>query len=152
MKRLDFLGAEYYATEDGKIFTNYRGKLKEFKQQTNSKGYRHGRFVSSEGDQRHHTVHRLIYRAFVGEIPDGLHIDHIDGDPSNNNVTNLRAITNAQNQIYKFENLRNKRIEATCGQCQQVYCKTFHAQKWCSSKCRSRDWSLKHKARTGKWH
>lgn len=33
----------------------------------------------------------------VGEIPDGLSIDHIDGDGSNNRMDNLRVVTPSQN-------------------------------------------------------
>lgn len=36
--------------------------------------------------------HHLIYRMFNGEIPEGLVIDHIDGDIKNNCPSNLRAV------------------------------------------------------------
>ena len=42
-------------------------------------------------------VHRLVYEAFVGPIPDGLEIDHIDGMPSNNELSNLRVATKKEN-------------------------------------------------------
>ena len=35
--------------------------------------------------------HRLIWVLFNGDIPKGLSIDHIDGDPTNNNIKNLRS-------------------------------------------------------------
>ena len=42
-------------------------------------------------------VHRLVYEAFVGPIPDGLDICHNDGDATNNDPANLRADTRAGN-------------------------------------------------------
>lgn len=40
---------------------------------------------------------RLKYLTFVGPIPKGFTIDHIDGNPDNNDIRNLRAITPAIN-------------------------------------------------------
>ena len=42
-----------------------------------------------------HKLHRVIYLMFHGVLP--VQIDHIDGDPANNRIENLRAATNAQN-------------------------------------------------------
>jgi hypothetical protein len=38
-------------------------------------------------------VHRLVAQAFVGELFDGCHVDHIDGDHQNNHWTNLRILS-----------------------------------------------------------
>ena len=40
---------------------------------------------------------RLKYLTFKGEIPKGYTIDHIDGNPLNNNILNLRAVPPAIN-------------------------------------------------------
>ena len=37
-------------------------------------------------------VHRLVWMAFNGIIPDGMQINHIDEDKSNNNVNNLNSM------------------------------------------------------------
>ena len=49
-------------------------------------------------DGRTYAVHRLIWMMNFGPIPDGIHIDHIDGNPGNNKIENLRLATNAENQ------------------------------------------------------
>ncbi len=43
-------------------------------------------------------VHRVVWRIVNGQIPDGMQIDHIDGNGKNNNVENLRLVTCAMNQ------------------------------------------------------
>lgn len=43
------------------------------------------------------TVHREAYKAFVGEIPEGLVIDHICGNKLCIRPSHLRAVTNKQN-------------------------------------------------------
>lgn len=42
-------------------------------------------------------AHRLVWSAFVGDIPVGLCIDHIDLNKRNNSLTNLRLVTPQQN-------------------------------------------------------
>ena len=39
---------------------------------------------------------RIIFALYHGRWPDG-YIDHIDGDPQNNHITNLREVTPSQN-------------------------------------------------------
>lgn len=53
--------------------------------------------LSNKGKKKHYRLHRLVYKAFIGEIPDGMTIDHIDGNRDNNNYHNLRCITQAEN-------------------------------------------------------
>ena len=38
-------------------------------------------------------VHRLVAQAFIGELFEGCHVDHIDGDHGNNHWTNLRILS-----------------------------------------------------------
>lgn len=42
-------------------------------------------------------AHRIIYAMFNGAIPEGTVVDHINRQPSDNRVENLRAITHQEN-------------------------------------------------------
>lgn len=45
-------------------------------------------------------VHVLVADAWIGPCPDGLEINHRDGDKHNNAVDNLEYVTHAQNQAH----------------------------------------------------
>lgn len=44
-------------------------------------------------------VHRLVYLTFLGNIPSGREIDHIDRCAHNNHLSNLRLATRSQNCV-----------------------------------------------------
>lgn len=45
------------------------------------------------------TAHTLVMAAFIGPRPSGLDIRHIDGNPGNNAVTNLKYGTRSENAL-----------------------------------------------------
>lgn len=57
---------------------------------------------------RKHGAHRVIWQMINGPIEEGLMIDHVDGDPTNNRLENLRLATNSQNQLN-----RRRKVNAT---------------------------------------
>ena len=42
-------------------------------------------------------AHRYIYKMHLGEIPEGMDVDHIDGDRANNLISNLRILPRSDN-------------------------------------------------------
>lgn len=61
---------------------------------TTSHGYQH---ISLSG--RKILVHRVVWELHRGEIPKGHVVDHIDGNPLNNRLDNLRLATLSQNSM-----------------------------------------------------
>lgn len=49
------------------------------------------------------SVHRLVATAFLGPCPDGYECSHLDGDSSNNAVTNLCWETHKENVARQFK-------------------------------------------------
>ena len=52
--------------------------------------------------------HRLVYAAVWGDIPDGLYVDHIDGNKSNDHPMNLRLADRSLNGRNRKINANNK--------------------------------------------
>lgn len=69
-------------------------------------------------------AHRVIWEMFNGKIPDGMEIDHINHDRSDNRIDNLRMVTRSENQKNKSRFKNN-----TSG---------ISGVTWCSRHCKWR--------------
>ncbi len=47
------------------------------------------------------TVHSLVAEAFIGPVPPGSCVNHLDGIKSNNKLSNLEICTNSENHIHR---------------------------------------------------
>lgn len=75
-------------SSDGSV-RPFRGQMLRPRQVT---GY-HQALMWISGKVVGQMVHRLVFVAFVREIPAGMQINHIDGDKSNNRLRNLELVT-----------------------------------------------------------
>ena len=88
--------ANYWVSEYGNVinFNNYPLKImKPFI--TNDFHLRIE--LNFDGKRRKFYIHRLVYKAFVGSLIDGLVIEHLDSNPMNNHYTNLKQSTQKEN-------------------------------------------------------
>lgn len=76
---------------------------------TNKAGYKRVT-LCKEGRTQGFSVHRLVAAAFLGKPSDNLVVNHIDENPSNNELTNLEWVTPRQN--LEHSNVINKMINA----------------------------------------
>ena len=57
---------------------------------------------------RHYLAHRIIWQIHYGIIPEGLFVDHINRNRSDNRIDNLRVCTFAQNKMNTDKGGRGK--------------------------------------------
>lgn len=71
--------------------------------------------VLKDGKRSLHLVPRLVLEAFVGPCPEGMECCHLDDNPKNNRVENLRWDTRSAN---RYDRVRNGRDQnASKAQC-----------------------------------
>ena len=100
----------YFINEIGEVFSNLSGKLK--KKKTSKRNYKKTNdynVVHLMKDKKRYKrfVHRLVYETFVGDIPTGYQIDHINEIKDDNRVENLQLLTQQEN-IQKYWENKNK--------------------------------------------
>jgi len=87
----------------------------------------HGYRVTSINGKKQY-IHRIIWAMFNGTCEKTLSIDHIDGNPLNNNIDNLREVTHQEN-MWNRKNVkgywRNSKINKWCANI-QLNRKTIH--------------------------
>ena len=88
----------YEVSSGGQIRSPYRTR----KLQKNWEGYHEINIL-----QKKHKVHRLVAHAFIPNPDNKPVVDHIDGNKSNNHVSNLRWATVAENNRNKTKKSRN---------------------------------------------
>lgn len=87
---------------------------------TRPDGYR---YIGIDG--RRYYAHRVAWLLVYGPIPGGMEIDHIDHNPSNNRISNLRLVTKSANRKNRARDRRNK------SGANGVYW-AKHAKAWCA--------------------
>lgn len=79
-----------------------REQVKELAPLWYRKGYRKVQFNSCGGTREpsRQYIHRVIYRTFHGEIPDGLTVNHKDGTHDNNHADNLELLSQQEQHTH----------------------------------------------------
>lgn len=89
---------EYYFYSRGHLYkakkSAARDKIGDKIGNKTKKGYIQGQFRGSK-----YLIHRLIWIYHYGDIPKGLHIDHINRIKDDNRIENLRLVTNSENHF-----------------------------------------------------
>lgn len=86
----------YEISSFGRVKSLKSGKPLIMKPKVESNGYlRISLYNNKKG--RSVLVHKLVAEAFLGQRPDGMQVNHIDGDKTNNKVDNLEYCTCSEN-------------------------------------------------------
>lgn len=100
-RKLDFLGLEEYSVDtEGNVWSSLYGKekeLKKLKPMKNSVGYYQVYLPQKCGKYKWFRIHRLVAIAFIPNIENKSSVDHINGDKTDNRVSNLRWVTHKEN-------------------------------------------------------
>lgn len=95
-KTVTFAGLPYQIDKDGNILK--RRGIGFLSQHPDKDGYL--KVASRVNGVTHNAfVHRLVYEAWVEDIPIGMTVDHEDHNRSNNSSENLRLLTPVENSV-----------------------------------------------------
>lgn len=101
----------YEVFEDGRIFSYITNKF--LNPEVNHNGYLRVKLSDNDGKRKNYRVHRVVYEAVTGQpIPEGMTINHIDEDKTNNHISNLNLMTLTENNNYGTHNLRMRRTQS----------------------------------------
>jgi predicted transcriptional regulator len=103
--RLDETGW-YSFSNIGRAFSHKSGRLVGVKPHT--LGY--CTVPAATGSNKTRWIHREVVKLFVGPIPEGYEVNHIDGNKSNNRVENLEIVTHQQNVLHSWRVLGRKYV------------------------------------------
>ena len=92
---------KYFRYEDGDLYWLPRDDVNK-RWNTKHAGTKAGRlhhtgYIYLTCNNKRPLAHRIIWEMFNGAIPDGLTIDHINGNKSDNRIENLQLVTQHQN-------------------------------------------------------
>ena len=99
---------KYEVYPDGRIWSYVRNKW--LKSSPDSKGYLQIYLSDNDNNIKNYKVHRIVYEAVTGQpIPDGLDVNHINEDKSDNRFENLNLMTRQENINHGTRNERARK-------------------------------------------
>ena len=114
----------YQVSNLGKI----RNKYKEIKQQTDNIGYKNV-ILSKNNKRKTKKVHRLVAETFIDNANNLPAVNHINGNKSDNKVSNLEWITYKDNSIHAVLNGLIKTKKVLCIEKGKTYYSIHEAAK-----------------------
>lgn len=97
---------DYEVSDTGKIRSLKYGKQRILQDRPDGCGYLQV-ILCVEGKQVSHKVHKLVAKAFIPNMNNNLHVDHIDRVVTNNHKDNLRWVTRSENMLNTYRHYRD---------------------------------------------
>ena len=103
--------SSYQISDRGRVMSLYRnhksGKrintTRILQPITNKSGYLHVTLYQN-GKQKTCKVHQFVMAASLGPCPEGLEVNHRDGNKQNNRLENLEYVTSSENHLHAYRN------------------------------------------------
>ena len=114
MKRIcDIEGYEdvreiYFVDKEGKIYSEAKfgigstGNIRELKQYVKTNDYLNCALVNKNGKTKYYRTHRIVLSAYVENADNKSYVNHIDGNRSNNVLSNLEWVTPRENNNHSI--------------------------------------------------
>lgn len=96
----------WYINERGEVWSTKSHKI--LTPTCNGSGYLQLVYWN-KGSRKKHYIHRMAASTWIGIIPDKYTVNHIDGDKSNNNISNLEIVTRKENNDHAVRTGLRKR-------------------------------------------
>lgn len=96
MKQAQFLDSDYIIFEDGRCYSNKSHKFLTPQMSSKYPTYN----LTINGKKQKTKVHRMVAIAFIPNPENKPHVNHIDGDTHNFNVSNLEWATAKENSLH----------------------------------------------------
>lgn len=100
----------YGVSEDGRVWTRHRQRVgglvdrwRELRVSTTKRGYKKVYLKGGLDKPVNKQVHHLVLETFTGPRPEGMECRHLDGNPANNALSNLKWGTAHENYLDRVE-------------------------------------------------
>lgn len=109
------------------------------------KRYMQYRLVADDGKQYYLNAHRIVAETYLGKCPHrGYVVAHLDGNGYNNDVNNLKWVSNSENQLHRRVHEKDKEYNVACLSAKQVKEAKELYEEGCTQAELSRKYNVSH--------
>lgn len=99
---------KYSVSSFGRVINNRTGVV--LHGSPNLSGYLQVRLYHDDHTSDWVLIHRLVATTFIENLTGGEEIDHLDGDRTNNAVTNIRWVSSSENRMNILKEVRKRKL------------------------------------------